>query len=316
MPTQRSHPFERPQCHYDRVPSHLFHRSIGLAVLLLAVAGSCSGDSNPASGPGTSPTVSLAVAERGDEVRDFGVWPTDPALLSGDDPAVWAIEVVGLMPHDPDSYTQGLELAGDVFVESRGRYSESEIRLVDPASGEVTASAALDSGQFGEGATVVGSTIIQLTWREEVALVWSLEDLTLLDQHNYIGEGWGLCAESDRLVMSDGSSTLTFRDPVDFRLIDTIEVTQRGAPVFGLNELECVDGFVLANIFQSDIIVVIEPGSGFVVASIDASRLNLVIDRPIDEGAVLNGIAHWSDDSFVLGGKWWPEMAEVRLVDQ
>ena len=247
-------------------------------------------------------------------MREFGVWPVDPTELTGEQPQLWAVQVLAVLPHDRDSFTQGLELSGEVLVESTGRYGQSEIRLVDPVSGDVLASARLDDGEFGEGATVVGSTIIQLTWREGMAHVWSLDDLTPLGQFAYIGEGWGLCAQPDRLIMSDGSSTLTFRDRDDFRPLGTVDVTRGGVPVPGLNELECVDGFVLANVFQSDTLVVIDPANGRVIAIVDASRLNLVIDRPSDDDAVLNGIARWTDDSFVLGGKLWPEMAEVRLV--
>lgn len=286
-------------------------RSATVILALAVFGGACSGDSGNSS---SSATVSLAVTERGDDIRDFGIWPIDPALLDGSAPELWAIEVLDVLPHDAESFIQGLELSDGVFVESRGWYDDSEIRLVDPPTGEVIASASLDGDDFGEGATVVGSTIIQLTWLAEVAYVWSLEDLTLIDQYAYIGEGWGLCAESDRLVMSDGSATLTFRDSTDFHTIGTVEVTRAGVPVPLLNELECVDGFVLANVYKSDSLVVIEPDTGQVVASVDASRLNLVIDRPQDDDAVLNGIAQWSDDSLMLGGKWWPEVAEVRLV--
>lgn len=278
----------------------------------------CADDSDPSSAVSSaSPTVTEWAGDTSDtsDTSDFGIWPTDPALLSGDAPALWTIEVVSVLPHDADSYTQGLELAGDVLVESRGRYGKSEIRLVDPTTGDIRASTALRKNEFGEGATVVGSTIIQLTWKAEVAYVWSLADLTLLDQFGYIGEGWGLCAQPDRLVMSNGSSTLTFRDPIDFQPLGTVDVTQNGLPVPFLNELECVDGLVLANIFRSDLIVVIEPSTGQVVASVDASQLNAVIDRPSANGAVLNGIARWTNDSLVLGGKWWPQMAVVRLTD-
>lgn len=307
----RSYPFNLPQCHYDRVVHSPISRSLTIALTLAFLVAGCSDDSGHSSATSLSAPTET---KRAGATSEFGIWPNDPTLLNGDAPALWTIEVVDVLPHDADSYTQGLELAGDVLVESRGRYGNSEIRLVDPTTGDIRVSAALGDKEFGEGATVVGSTIIQLTWQEEIAYVWSLDDLTLLDQFSYIGEGWGLCAQSDRLVMSNGSSTLTFRDPTDFHPIDTIDVTLNGAPVPLLNELECVDGFVFANLFRSDLIVVINPDTGKVVASVDASPLNAVIHRPSDNGAVLNGVARWTDDSLILGGKWWPEMAVVRLI--
>ncbi len=302
-------------CHDERV-SCLSRRSLGALVFLCLLGAACTDDGGFAATTTTSvsPTTLATSISPGDETPDRGVWPVDPAELTGDQPATWEVEVLSVIPHDPQSYTQGLELSGDVLVESVGRYGQSEIRLVEPLTGDVLNATDLADDHFGEGATVVGSTIIQLTWREGIALVWSLADLALLDQFTYAGEGWGLCAQPDRLVMSDGSSTLTFRDRDDFGALGTIGVTRSGIPVERLNELECVDDFVMANVYLSDEIVVIDPDDGRVVATVDASALGDVIDRPDDDGAVLNGIARWTDDSLVLGGKWWPAMAEVRFV--
>lgn len=307
--------FKISRCQHEAVLPPRPLRWLSLVLMFSALAGACS--SKRESGPTSSsdePTASPAVVESEPEERPFGIWPTDPELFGHGPAAAWGIEVIAVLPHDSGSFTQGLELAGDVLVESSGRYGESEVRLVDPTTGAVRASATLNNDEFGEGVTVVGDTIIQLTWREEVAHIWTLDDLTPLGKFHYTGEGWGLCAESDRLIMSNGSSMLTFRDREDFRVLGAIEVTQGGAPVALLNELECVDGFVIANVFESDLIIVIDPETGVVVATVDASPLNPVIQRPDNTSAVLNGIAVWSDDSLVLGGKWWPEFAEVRLI--
>ena len=221
--------------------------------------------------------------------------------------------VLDALPHDPAAFTQGLALHDGVFYESTGLYGASTVRIVDPESGEVLSSVSLDERFFGEGLEVVGRRVVQLTWKEQIAFVWEAGTLEPLGTYAYDGEGWGLCAFQDRFVMSDGSSTLTFRDLDSFEVIGTVEVVSSGQPVDRLNELECVGELVYANVWFSDQIVAIAADSGKVVARIDASSLRgeLSDDEGID---VLNGIAHDPDRSvFYLTGKRWPEIFEVRI---
>ena len=240
-------------------------------------------------------------------------WPTDPATLDPDDPPVWTVEVVETYPHNPEAFTQGLELLTDgTVLESTGLRGFSTIRIVDLESGVVSASAALEATDFGEGATRVGDTIIQLTWQEEVARRWQLPDLTPLEPFTYVGEGWGLCLAGDRLAMSDGSSDLEWRGPEAFDVLETVPVRLRGAPVTDLNELECIGDHVVANVWLSDLLVVIR-GDGAVVATIDASEL--VDSTPVEtDSDVLNGVADFGDGTLLLGGKRWPTFYRVRLV--
>lgn len=221
--------------------------------------------------------------------------------------------VLDALPHDPAAFTQGLVLHDGVFYESTGVYGASTVRIVDPETGQVLSSVDLDDRFFGEGLEVVGERVVQLTWREQTAFVWDADTLEPLGTYGYDGEGWGLCAFEDRFVMSDGSSTLTFRDLDSFDVIGTVEVVASGQPVDRLNELECVGELVYANVWYSDEILVIAADSGEVVAQVDASSLRdqLSSGEGID---VLNGIAHDPDRSvFYLTGKLWPEVFEVRI---
>jgi glutaminyl-peptide cyclotransferase len=225
------------------------------------------------------------------------------------------VEVVAGHPHDPRAYTQGLELHGGRLLESTGGTGTSERRWVDLETGAVEEAVALDDDLFGEGLTVVGDRVIQLTYRSGVALVASIGDLTEVERFSFEGEGWGLCFDGDRLVMSDGSDVLTLRDQVTFEPLATVAVTDGGHPVSLLNELECRGRQVLANRYGSDEIVVVSTTTGVVEATIDAASLRPA-DLPIENlNFALNGIAHDpATERFYLTGKWWPVLYEVRLV--
>lgn len=257
-------------------------------------------------------TVKPKTSERTSEPAP-SVWPVDPRTLDPTTPPTWSVEVLESYPHDPEAFTQGLELFADgAVLESTGLRGFSTIRLVDFDSGQVTAIAELDATEFGEGATLVGDTIIQLTWQEGVARRWGLPDLTPLDPFTYEGEGWGLCLADDRLVMSDGSSTLRWRNTDTFEVLSTVDVRLRGEPVTNLNELECLDDHIIANVWFSNVLVVVR-GDGAVVATIDASAL--VAATPVAmSGDVLNGIADLGDGTLLLGGKRWPTFYRVRVI--
>lgn len=240
--------------------------------------------------------------------------PTDLGTEPGPTPT-WTVEVLDARPHDPAAFTQGLELHDGTLYESTGLVGESTIRTVDVESGEVTASVDVDPEIFAEGLTVTDDQVVQLTFRAGIAYVRDPETLEQVDEHRYEGEGWGICRDGDRLVMSNGSATLAVRDPSSFEVVESVEVTLDGEPVTLLNELECVDGYVLANVWMTDTVVVIDPGAGRVVATIYASSLTLdAVDAETDGGRVLNGIARLDDTTFLLTGKLWPTMYRVRFV--
>nr|WP_226379840.1 glutaminyl-peptide cyclotransferase [Pseudonocardia sp. KRD291] len=220
-------------------------------------------------------------------------------------------QVLAAIPHDPSAFTQGLEIDGGTLYEGTGLAGRSQLRELDPATGALRRAVPLPGGYFGEGITVAGDRIWQLTWKDGVALEWDRATLALRREVPMSGEGWGLCDLDGRLVRSDGTPTLRFHDPATFAVTGTVDVTLDGEPVPDLNELECVGGQVWANVWRTDRIVRIDPGSGAVTAVVDAS--GLLTPQESAGADVLNGIAHVGGDEYLLTGKLWPRMFRVRL---
>lgn len=227
------------------------------------------------------------------------------------------VEVLEVFPHDEEAFTQGLEFYQGVVYESTGLYEESDMRMVDPYSGDVLRLDPLPERVFGEGIAIVNDFLWQLTWKEGLAYKRDLETLEIDDVATYSGEGWGLCLDTDanRLIMSDGTSTLTFRDPETFALLGTQNVTRAGVDQVRINELTYVNGRVWANIWQTEEIVGIDPNEGIVRSVVDAS--NLLTEEEAEEADVLNGIAYVpNDDTYLLTGKLWPHLFKVRFVPE
>lgn len=238
-------------------------------------------------------------------------------------PKALKVQVLRSFPHDPAAFTQGLELDGGRLIESTGLYGRSSLRIVGRTSGRVVQRRDLDARLFGEGVTVVDGRIVQLTWKEQVAPVYERKTLRPLKSFRYQGEGWGICHDGRFLVTSDGSSTLTFRNPKNFRPVRTVQVEVGGSavvraglpsgPLSSLNELECVGKAVYANVWQTDVIVRIDSASGRVTAVIVAA--GLLPAASAAKAGVLNGIAYDSVRRvFLLTGKLWPRLYEVRFV--
>ena len=220
------------------------------------------------------------------------------------------MRVISTRPHDETAFTQGLEFYGDRLFESRGLRGSSGLAEINASDGEVLRDISLAPQLFGEGITIVGDTIIQLTWTSGKAFVYDIETLSVVDQFEYEGEGWGLCFDGTSLYMSDGSDILTLRDPVTFAITGSMKVTSDLVSVNRLNELECVDNHVYANMWQTDTIIGIDTSSGHVDRVIDASALQTY--EGVSVANVLNGIAYSkASDSFLVTGKLWPLMFEV-----
>ena len=222
-------------------------------------------------------------------------------------------DVLAEVPHDPAAFTQGLELHDGTLYEGTGLEGRSRLQELDPATGAVRRAVPLPGQLFGEGITVVGDRIWQLTWRDGVVLEWDRATLTLRRQLPLDGEGWGLCHDGTRLVRSDGTDRLRFHDPVTFVETGGVAVRFQEEPVTHLNELECVDGQVWANVWPTDQLVRIDPASGRVTAIVDATGL-LDRQRHANEDAVLNGIAAMGNGEYLLTGKLWPVSFRVRFV--
>lgn len=223
------------------------------------------------------------------------------------------VRVIHEYPHASDAFTQGLIWHGGVMYESTGQYGRSSLRKVQLQDGKVLAQRNLESAVFGEGLALVDDRLIQLTWRAGLAFVSDLGTLEERSTLRYRGEGWGLCYDGTALVMSDGSSMLEFRDPASMELLGEVTVLKNGHPVRKLNELECVDSEIYANVWQSTEILRIDRKTGRVTATIDASGLLSRIEAM--RADVLNGIAYKPESkTFLLTGKLWPHVFEVELV--
>jgi glutaminyl-peptide cyclotransferase len=228
-----------------------------------------------------------------------------------------AWEVVSRRPHDPSAFTQGLVLdpSGRLY-ESTGLLGRSSLREVEPLGGEVLRLRALNDDVFGEGLALVDDRLIQLTWRNGIATAWDAATFAPIETFTYEGEGWGLCHDGARLVMSDGSDRLTFRDPLTFESLGGVDVMVAGRARDALNELECAEGAVWANLYMTDRIMRIDPANGAVTGVLD---LEGIIDPHPQEsraGAVLNGIAFDPvADTYLVTGKLWPELIEIRILE-
>lgn len=233
------------------------------------------------------------------------------ACPGGEAAAPADFEVTARFPHDPAAYTQGLVWQDGQFYESTGRYGYSELRRVELATGRVLAARALPADRFGEGLALLGGRLYQLTWESGVAYVYDAATLAPLDSFRYEGQGWGLATDGRSLWMSDGSDSLRVLDPATFATRRTVKARLNGQPLVRINELEWVDGALLANVYETDKIVRIDPASGDVTRVYDLA--GLYPDRP-PEVDVLNGIARApAAGELLLTGKYWPTVYQVRL---
>ena len=225
----------------------------------------------------------------------------------------YKVEVVKEYPHDTGAYTQGLFFNGGRFWESTGQFGESSFREVELATGKVLSKMDFQRKYFGEGSVMLNGKLFILTWTNKVAFVYDAATLEYRQTYSYPREGWGLTTDGKSLIASDGSSRLYFLTE-EFRLERYVNVTMDGRPVRNLNELEYIDGKVWANVYTTDMIVIIDPKDGKVEASIDCSGL-LPRNLRTPSTDVLNGIALDPDSGKIyLTGKYWPRLYEVRLV--
>lgn len=230
--------------------------------------------------------------------------------------APWEVRIASAFPHDEQAYTQGLLFRDGKLYESTGLYRESTVREVDPMTGRVVRKLDLPSNVFGEGLAWHGDRLFVLTWRERTAYEIDPATFAVVKTFSYEGEGWGLTSDGERLIMSDGTSTLRFLNPADFSVVRTVRVTQGGQPVMNLNELEFVAGDLLANIYQEDRIVRIDADSGKVTAELDLSALRSRLPSP-NRAEVLNGIAvHPDNGHLYVTGKRWPMMFELVTAEE
>ena len=222
--------------------------------------------------------------------------------------------VINSYPHDRRAFTQGLVYEDGSLYEGTGLYGQSAIIRRELETGKVVKMLRLPSKYFGEGITVFGDKLIQLTWRSNTGFVYTKDTFTLLREFTYPTEGWGITHDGRQLIYSDGTATLHFLDPNTYAETGRISVMDRGRPVHGLNELEFIDGSIYANIWPTYDIVIIDPKTGRVTGRLDMTALYTppAFRRSED---VLNGIAYLPETGHLLvTGKRWPRLYQIELV--
>ena len=223
------------------------------------------------------------------------------------------IQIINIIPHNNSSFTQGLEEINGKLYESSGLYGKSYLAEVSQTDGQIIRSEYLPENYFAEGITEFQDSLIILTWKSEIALIYNLTDFSIIGNFSYSGEGWGICNNGQNLIMSNGTSDLTFRNLDSFEIEKTITVTLNGIEVNKINELECIDDTILANIWLDDKIIGINSTSGIVEFFI--STMNISNIHNLEPNQVLNGIAYiQSTDSYWITGKNWSSMYSVQFT--
>jgi glutaminyl-peptide cyclotransferase len=225
-------------------------------------------------------------------------------------PILYIYEIINRYPHDIGAFTQGLVYHNSSLFESTGGYGTSYLRQVNLETGEVTKERTLASEFFGEGLTIVNNSLVQLTWLENIGFIYDIETFEVIDNFTYTTQGWGLTYDGNKLIMSDGSPTLTSLDPVTYETIGQLNVTDGNESVYRINELEYINGDIYANIWQTQKIAIINPQTGHVKGWIDLTG----IYQPQGSDDVLNGIAYDQQTSrLFITGKNWPNLYEIKI---
>lgn len=217
-------------------------------------------------------------------------------------------------PHDTEAFTQGLVIHKGELYESTGQKGTSWIGLVDITTGKLDKKVILDQRYFGEGIDILNNKVFQLTWQEHTGFVYNLKDFKKIKEWTYKSEGWGLTNDGTNIIMSDGTHQLHFLDTVSLEILRTISVTDEQGPVKNLNELEYIDGFIFANVWQTNKIMKIDPASGSVVGRLDLTPLYNDARKANPRMDVLNGIAwHPGTQSLLVTGKHWPHIYILKI---
>ncbi|MBN2181027.1 MAG: glutaminyl-peptide cyclotransferase [Sedimentisphaerales bacterium] len=230
--------------------------------------------------------------------------------ISGD----YSYQIVNTFAHEPNAFTQGLVWDNGFLYEGTGLPGRSSLRKVELETGRVLKNYELPDEFFGEGITILQNNIIQLTYKSNIGFVYDKQTFELLREFEYPTEGWGITHNGKNLIMSDGTPTLYFLDPKTFDRLSSIDVYHENNLLWGLNELEYIDGRIYANIWPTDRIAVIEPKTGKVTAIVDLKGLLAEHDRSPDVD-VLNGIAYDpAKHRLFVTGKFWPKLFEIKLI--
>jgi glutaminyl-peptide cyclotransferase len=254
-------------------------------------------------------TFAFILTSCGDSKTSETPETTDSTLLS--------YTVLSVLPHNTDAYTEGLVMHTNKILESTGQNGQSWIGEVDPSSGGHDKKVRLADDYFGEGITVVNNKLYYLTWKNRIGFVYNARTYEKIKEFEYdpkIKEGWGLTHDNKNLILSEGTDKIHFLDTVDLKVVRTITVKDGNMRIRELNELEYVNGYIFANVWQTNWIVKIDPANGTVVGKLDLSRLGNEIRAMYPTADVLNGIAYDKNSGALLvTGKLWPKAYLIRL---
>lgn len=231
-------------------------------------------------------------------------------------PKTISYTVIAQHPHDTSAYTQGLQFYNGKMYEGTGDFTTSSLRITDYKTGNVEKKHLMGSDKiFGEGINIFNNKIYQLTWQSNIVYVYDVKNIDKpIKTFKWPYQGWGITNNGKELIVSDGTANLYFVNPDDFKVKNTLAVEDNNGPVQELNELEYIDGFVYANVYQADYIVKIDPESGHVVGKMTMNNLLQASDNVPGRTDVLNGIAYDSiSKTMFITGKRWPKLFEVKL---
>ena len=242
------------------------------------------------------------------DIKSIYIYPIDK-------PKSYNYEILKILPHDINTYTQGLILYNNMFFESSGQYGKSFLRKINSINGNIIKEIKIDDNYFAEGITIHDKTIYMLTWKSKKGFKYDLDSFEKKGEFNYQSEGWGLTTLNNQILMSDGTEKIYFRDPQTFNLEKTIEVYNNNGKVENINELEIINGKLYCNIYGKDIILIIDPYTGLVIGEINLENIfnRKNYNNTID---VMNGIAYNKENnSIIITGKWWPSMYEIKILN-
>lgn len=296
-----------------------FHALL-FALLTTTLLAACGGARSGSDGDGAalSPTATITTQPTATSLPTPAPPTATTTTTIAAAPSLFTYKVINIYPHDPEAYTQGLIYVDGFLYESTGMSGRSSLRRVELETGKVLQRTDLAADYFGEGMTLLGDRLFMLTWRSNVAIAYDRTTLAQLETFSYPTEGWGLTDDEQRLIMSDGTDLIYFRDPTSFAELGRVQVRMQGAPVMRINELELVEGAILANVWQTDFIVRIDPATGNVTGIINLAGLispNELAHSKDPGDAVLNGIAYDAvNKRLFVTGKDWPKLFEITLT--
>lgn len=235
------------------------------------------------------------------------------ALFSDIYPELKVAKIMRTYPHQTTSYTQGLEMYNGKLYEGTGQTGKSKLMEIRLETGETIRSVDVPDYIFGEGITILNDEIFQITWEARKCFVYDVNSFELKREFQYFGEGWGIANDGKHLIMSNGSSEVVFRDPKTFDIVRSIQIFGSSQEYRAINELEYLNGFIYANVYQEDYVLKIDPANGKVLEKIDCGD---VVREGKGSGDVLNGIAYnTKTGNFILTGKNWSKFFEVQFVN-